>query len=300
MARTSPQEFVRKGANYEVRLGAFRDALLAQGIDPKDLERTLHISSSQKWADMEPPGFTTVVTDRTRTSASGQKMAQHEMEDGFREIQAQLSAIIKQGIIEELSSELVKQLLTHLGNNVQLFYSLPPDILSSEVLHKLFTLNPTFARGIILLYLGKGDDEQRRDLMTALESLPVTLPTLDMLSELISKTALLRSDEVARLVHNILENGIRVAENVGLAAGGVAQSSKPPGYPYRDGGGSAVSAYTRQVQARQIQLLCLFIQGLLSKDVVELRDVYYQIQDMGVKFMFVKEARDLWKTYCAG
>jgi len=61
---------------------------------------------------------------------------------------------------------------------------------------------------------------------------------------------------------------------------------------YRDGGSG------KRAQARQVQLLCLFVQSLLRAGVISLRDVYYEVQMLGVTFMYVKEARELWKAVC--
>lgn len=265
--------------DYDVELESFRDALSAQGIEEADLAKA----------------------PRT-TADSTNEVATEQAEDGFREVQEYLSAIIAQGTTEELNSELSKQLLAHIASNSQLFYSLPADILSTSTLHKLFAANPNFARGITSLFLSKGDADQRRDVIMALESLPVTLAKLDMLNDLISKRTLLRPEEASHLLHNTLENGIRAAEKLGLSEGGT-KVLESPGYVFAEGHrASHVTANTviREAQGRQIQLLCVFIQGLLRDDAVELQEVFYQIQDMGIKFMFVKEARELWRAYCVG
>ena len=104
-------------------------------------------------------------------------------------------------------------------------------------------------------------------------------------------------------MHTTLENGIRVAENMGMAGGQMDGATDLSGFDFGNMNGSgfaAVNPLNRQAQTRQIQLLCLFIRGLLRHDAVGLQDVYYQIQDIGVKFIFVKEARELWRAYCAG
>lgn len=156
----------------------------------------------------------------------------------------------------------------------------------------MFESNPQLARGLVSLFLQKGSKVQRRELINALENLPVTLPALECLNDVVTKTRLLARDEIERVVCGVLDNGIRKAENMGAVGGG-------GGAGFDHGGGGGGSAMVRQAQSRQIKLLCLFVQSLLRNEVVGLEEVYYQVQGMGVKFMFVKEARELWRAYCA-
>lgn len=154
----------------------------------------------------------------------------------------------------------------------------------------MFETNPQLARGLVSLFLQKGSKVQRKELVNALEMLPVCLPALECLNDVVGKTRLLEAGEMRRVVCGVLERGIRGAEMMATGVG-VGESGE------RGGGGGG--AMVRQHQSRQIKLLCLFVQSLLRNEVVGLEEVYYQIQGIGVKFMFVKEARELWRAYCA-
>jgi hypothetical protein len=165
--------------------------------------------------------------------------------------------------------------LAHLAAAPELIPSYPLDIVTASTLAALFAINPALTRGLVSVFLAHGSKIQRRELITSLEFIPISLGSLEMLNDLVSKTTLLTGDETQHLVHGALSNGVRTAEAM------------------EDGGRG------RQAQARLVRLLCLFLQSILRNEVVAERDVFYVVQDLGVKFMFVKEARELWRAYCA-
>lgn len=187
-----------------------------------------------------------------------------------QEAQAQVASIIIRATTEELSPDLTDRLLSHLANSPSLY---PMELLACSVLSALFNTNPSLTRGLVSLFLASGSKSQRKDIITSLQFLPISLGSLEMLNDLVSKTALLNKDETSHLVHGVLSNGVRAAEDMG--------------------------GVDKQAQARLVRLLCLFLQSVVRCDVVGLEDVYYIIQDLGVKFMYVKEARELWRVYCA-
>ena len=94
-----------------------------------------------------------------------------------------------------------------------------------------------------------------------------------MLNGIVIKLTMLSKDETAQLVHGVMSNGMRAAEEVGKV--------------------------DKHAEAHNVRLLCLFLQSVMRCDGVELKDVYYLIQDLGGKFMSVKEARDIWRAYSA-
>jgi hypothetical protein len=178
---------------------------------------------------------------------------------------------VLQATHEELSATLTDRLLTHLSNNLSLLLSFPLDLLSSPAFSSLFTTNPTLTKGLVQLFLSNGTKTQRRELLSSLEFLPICLGALEMLNDLVVTSRLLSADETTRLVHGVLSNGIRAAEGT----------------------------ENRQTQSRLVRLLCLFLQSVIRCEVVGVADVYHLVQDLGVNFMFVKEARELWRVYCA-
>lgn len=122
-----------------------------------------------------------------------------------------------------------------------------------------------------MLLLSEGASSTRRsEVLSTLSFLPVALATLDLVNRLVAQSRLLSKDETALLLHGFLANAIRGAEGM----------------------------EERRAQTRCVQLLCLFITSLLRSGVVDVEEVFYEVQELGVRFMFVKEARELWKGVC--
>jgi hypothetical protein len=271
LAKITPKDFAIRGLDFNVNLDSFRDALRSQGIyDEHDvaLEREESPTSpaSEIFRDSTSSRYSQTRSEKTRTPATPSI---------HQEAQAQIASIIFQATSEELSSELTDRLLAHLAAAPELIPSYPLDIVTASTLAALFAINPALTRGLVSVFLAHGSKIQRRELITSLEFIPISLGSLEMLNDLVSKTTLLTGDETQHLVHGALSNGVRTAEAM------------------EDGGRG------RQAQARLVRLLCLFLQSILRNEVVAERDVFYVVQDLGVKFMFVKEARELWRAYCA-
>lgn len=167
----------------------------------------------------------------------------------------------------------------------------------------LVSFNPILARGIMVLLLSEGTSSTRRsEVLSTLSFLPVVLATLDLLNRIITQSRLLTKDEASLLLHGFLANAIRSAEALGENGGAAAAAAAAAGYEDYEatGGGVAggVGGGGRRAQTRSVTLLCLFITSLLRDGAVEAQEVYYEVQELGVRFVWVKEARELWKSIC--
>lgn len=162
----------------------------------------------------------------------------------------------------------------------------------------LVSFNPILARKIVALLLSEGTSSTRRsEVLSTLSFLPVALATLDLLNRIITQSRLLTKDEASLLLHGFLANAIRsaeaMAENAGTAAAAGYDDYETAGNVVGGSGGGG-----RRAQTRSVTLLCLFITSLLRGGVVEAQEVYYEVQELGVRFVWVKEARELWKSIC--
>ncbi|KAF8545351.1 hypothetical protein BDD12DRAFT_800421 [Trichophaea hybrida] len=271
LAKITPKDFAIRGLDFNINLDSFRDALRSQGIyDEQDLEELEREESptspaSEIFPDSASSRYSQTHSEKTRTPAT----------PSIHQEAAQIASIIFQATNEELPSELTDRLLAHLAIAPELIPSYPLDIVTGSTIAALFAVNPSLTRGIVSLFLTHGSKIQRRELITSLEFLPISLGSLEMINDLVSKTKLLTGEETQHLIHNALSNGVRRAEAM------------------EDGGRG------RQAQARLVGLLCLFLRSIIRTEVVAVEDVFYVLQDLGVKFMFVKEARELWRSYCA-
>lgn len=198
--------------------------------------------------------------------------------------QDQLSTILVRAVSELIPASLTNTVIEHLEANRSLLNLYPLDFLSTSTLTGLISFNPVLARGIVMLLLSEGASSTRRsEVLSTLSSLPVALATLDLVNRLIAQSRLLTEGETSLLLHGFLANAIRSAE---------AMAEGTAGYDGEYGVGG------RRAQTRQVQLLCLFITSLLRTGVVDAKEVFYEVQELGVRFVFVKEARELWKSIC--
>lgn len=166
----------------------------------------------------------------------------------------------------------------------------------------LVSFNPILARKIVALLLSEGTSSTRRsEVLSTLSFLPVALATLDLLNRIITQSRLLTKDEASLLLHGFLANAIRSAEAMAENAGAAAAAAVAAGYDEYEAAGNVVGGSGgggRRAQTRSVTLLCLFITSLLRGGVVEAQEVYYEVQELGVRFVWVKEARELWKSIC--
>lgn len=214
-----------------------------------------------------------------------------------QEIQAHISQLILKATVEELPSELSTKAIAYLENNPEMLSTHPLDPLNTPTMVALFAKNVLLTRGLVELLVARGSKDQRREVINALQFLPVSVNSLDLVNNLV-QSKLLSSEESSRLVYGVLSNGIRSVEAM---KGGSAQFVSSADvlatdYDQIAAGGGIIG---RQAQAKHVYLLCLFIKSLLRTDAVDPQTLFFPMQEIGVKFMFVPEARELWRTYCA-
>ncbi|KAA8912472.1 hypothetical protein FN846DRAFT_933257 [Sphaerosporella brunnea] len=274
LAKITPKDFVFRGIEFEVNLDAFRTALRSQGIydfydiTSDDLQACSKTESEV--SDNQAVRYLNMPSAHLETTLTP-AMPSTPLLPPESPAQASVLSFIFQATHEQLSATLTDRILTHLSNNLSLLLSFPVDLLSSEPLTQLFDHNPILSRGLVTLILSSGSKAQRRELLPALEFLPISITFLETLNDLSVKSRLLNKDEVMRLVHVVLSNGIRKAEGM---------------------------KEDRQMQSRLVRLLCLFLQSIIRYEAVTVDDVFYLIQELGIKFAFLKEAREFWKDYC--
>jgi len=315
LAGLSPHEFASRGLEFVVDVESFTEALYEQGIYDKPMEGRKNLKGGAGGAgrghgkELGVHGTGASVGGSGCSSASGFTSGAQTPSNGrpsplVQDTAAEVSTFLVRAMSEELRPNVVNSLLAILKSTPSLLTAYPLDFLSSPTLAGLISNNPVLARGILLLLLSpntttatpttpanttptppstttppsqSSTSHRRQEILTSLSFLAPTLNALETINILITQTSALTKDETNLLIHNFLSNGTRSAEEMLNGE-------------YRDGGSG------KRAQARQVQLLCLFVQSLLRAGVISLRDVYYEVQMLGVTFMYVKEARDLWKA----
>ncbi|KAG0643348.1 hypothetical protein HOY80DRAFT_880328 [Tuber brumale] len=301
LAGLSPHEFAGRGLEFVVDVESFTEALREQGIYGALMEGKNSLRGGNGGAKKGHGGELGIdelgasVGGSGCSSASGLTSGAQTPSNGrpsplAQDTVAEVSAFLVRAMSEELRPNIVNSLLTTLKSTPSLLTTYPLDFLSTPTLASLISNNPVLARGILLLLLSSpittttpplqpSTSHRRQEILSSLSFLTPTLNALETINILITQTSALTEDETNLLIHNFLSNGTRSAEEMLNGE-------------YRDGGSG------KRAQARQVQLLCLFVQSLLRAGVISLRDVYYEVQMLGVTFMYVKEARELWKAVC--
>jgi len=179
--------------------------------------------------------------------------------------------------IEELTKAEVENIMNYLQNDTLPLLSLD---LSISTLTEMIKFNPILTRLVISILL---ESPKRTEILATLPYLPANLQTLELLNLLVTQPTIsknaLTAEDASTLVHAFLANATRATESLGLPADVTTNEV----------------AIDRAAQARQVQLLCLFIQSLLRNNVMNFSEYLYDIQSLCVNFLWVPEAAELFK-----
>jgi len=140
--------------------------------------------------------------------------------------------------------------------------------IDTSILVKLLSHNPTIANSLIDSILNHNYPDRENLLTNILPRLDLELLSLDCINRLVSTDAenvdkLLSQDEKNHLLHLYIANAIREIDEM------------------------------PQVQTRKIRLLCLFLDNLLRKGIIDAEEFFYEFQEIRYRFIWVKEARNL-------
>ncbi|KAF3010031.1 hypothetical protein E8E13_011475 [Curvularia kusanoi] len=158
---------------------------------------------------------------------------------------------------------------------------------------------PTFPewRAFILASLGT----QPSLAAAQLTRLPIALPALDFLTELITSGALsTHAINAKETVLSFVQHALRVIEHMGQPAPTFPSSSHPPPPAQTDIGlgiGTMDDAHGRDAQARALRLLVLFLRNLLKKGHVDVDPgqpytLYWDLEGMYRSYMWMREVRE--------
>lgn len=123
--------------------------------------------------------------------------------------------------------------------------------------------------------------------------LPIAIPYLDFLTTLLADRTLEKlSIDSAPIITQYIQHALRTVE----------QAEKPPSPPPEletategwvdDRAEVDTVEYGKEAQTRYIRLLLLFIKSLIRKGLVELDVLYYEIAEITVRYVWIKEVRE--------
>ncbi|KAL5119813.1 hypothetical protein ACEQ8H_002174 [Pleosporales sp. CAS-2024a] len=116
--------------------------------------------------------------------------------------------------------------------------------------------------------------------------LPISLTYLDFLTTMLSEHTLEKhSIDPPPVITQYIQHALRTIERMG----------RPP-LPSLDGSEMRVEGevleYGKEAQSRHILLLLLFIKSLVRKGLMELETLFYEIAEITVRYVWIKEVRD--------
>ena len=132
------------------------------------------------------------------------------------------------------------------------------------------------------------------DSATALEDLtrlPIALPALDFLTTLLLNRTLKKQNiDSAPIITSYIQHGLRLVEHMG----------QPPGLDIKPPHQTVIGIETdmntldhgREAQSRAVRLLLLFIKNLIRKELVGPEVLYFEIQEICVRYVWIKEVRE--------
>ncbi|TKA71593.1 hypothetical protein B0A49_04726 [Cryomyces minteri] len=116
--------------------------------------------------------------------------------------------------------------------------------------------------------------------LESLVDLPIDLPSLELINNRLSDQSL-SADEASGFVRTYIQHSLRDIER------------RSKNVPTDDETITADTPYTDpDSQTRALKLLVLFIKNLIRKSIVAPEQIYYEIQEICVRYIWVKEVRD--------
>ncbi|KAI9868019.1 MAG: hypothetical protein M1813_006764 [Trichoglossum hirsutum] len=140
--------------------------------------------------------------------------------------------------------------------------------------------------------------DARQELMTAITRLPSTIMPMDLITTLLIRGCI---EDVPWVVHGFLANALRAIEYMGSRTAISAHTQHLEQYYYdsspliapseRGGIPTQTIERGRAAQAQAIRLLTVFINSLVTKRLMTVQELYFEIEEIGVRYIWIPEAR---------
>jgi hypothetical protein len=132
--------------------------------------------------------------------------------------------------------------------------------------------------------------------ISELTHLPIELSYLDFLTTLLQeKTLESFSIESPPVISDYIQHALRLTETMGQPPGTSESTSAPSSASSGVNGDSEHAELTqrgREAQTRAVKLLLLFIKNVMRKDLVPLEAIYFEIQEICVRYVWIREVRE--------
>jgi hypothetical protein len=117
-----------------------------------------------------------------------------------------------------------------------------------------------------------------------LTHLPLELSSLDFLTTLLQEHTLqVLNIEPAPVIADYIQHALRMMEHMGRSTGETGAAEAEPDVLLESG---------PEAQTRAVKLLLLFMRSLIRKDLLPLESIYFEIQEICVRYVWIKEVRE--------
>jgi hypothetical protein len=127
-----------------------------------------------------------------------------------------------------------------------------------------------------------------------LTHMPIGLSSLDFLTTLLQDNMLERfSIDPAPVISDYIQHALRLTEQMGRPLE-TASDGSFDGFPNMGANGNSDEDidHGREAQTRAVKLLLLFIRNLIRKALLPPEAIYFEIQEICVRYVWIKEVRD--------
>jgi hypothetical protein len=129
--------------------------------------------------------------------------------------------------------------------------------------------------------------------ITRLKQLPLELRSLDFLTHLLEAETLISfSIDPSPVIREYLLHCLRIVERMAEPPSADDMNTETANGNGHSSDSEVPDDYGRPAQERAVQLLVLFIRNLINKGLVPLQDICYEIQEICIRYIFIKEARE--------
>jgi hypothetical protein len=117
-----------------------------------------------------------------------------------------------------------------------------------------------------------------------LTHLPLELSSLDFLTTLLQEHTLQALNiEPAPVIADYIQHALRMMEQMGRSAGETGAAEAETDVLLESG---------PEAQTRAVKLLLLFMRSLIRKDLLPLESIYFEIQEICVRYVWIREVRE--------
>jgi hypothetical protein len=135
--------------------------------------------------------------------------------------------------------------------------------------------------------------EEPEQAVQELAHLPLEIPSLDFLTKLhVSRTFEDLGVDGQDVTLHYIQHALRLIEKMEAPPPTLQQDTATNGTANGVGNGTPIVEYGKEAQSRAVIILLLFIKSSISKGFLEATSLFFELQEICVRYVWIKEVRD--------